>query len=61
MGPRPERTFIPRRTRTSVRMIMMAGPFWNAPFGGLRDAADFDSIEDLAAFWREGRGLLRGA
>jgi len=37
------------------------GPFWNAPFGGLRDAADFDSIEDLAAFWREGRGLLRGA
>jgi hypothetical protein len=42
-------------------MIMMAGPFWNAPFGGLRDAADFDSIEDLAAFWREGRGLLRGA
>jgi len=35
------------------------GPFWNAPFGGLRDASEFRSIEDLAAFWREGRALLQ--
>ena len=35
------------------------GPFWNAPFGGLRDVSEFRSIEDLAAFWREGRSLLR--
>src|SRR4249920_2377534 len=35
------------------------GPFWNAPFGGLRDASEFRSIEDLATFWREGRALLR--
>jgi hypothetical protein len=33
------------------------GPFWNAPFGGFRDASEFRSIEDLAAFWREGRAL----
>jgi hypothetical protein len=37
------------------------GPFWNAPFGGLRDAEEFSSIEDLVAFWREGRALLRRA
>jgi hypothetical protein len=35
------------------------GPFWNVPFGALRDADGFSSIEDLAAFWREGRALLR--
>jgi hypothetical protein len=35
------------------------GPFWNAPFGGLRDASEFRSIEDLATFWREGRALLQ--
>ncbi len=37
------------------------GPFWNAPFGALRDAEDFSATEDLVAFWREGRALLRGA
>jgi hypothetical protein len=35
------------------------GPFWNAPFGGLRDASEFRSTGDLAAFWREGRALLQ--
>jgi hypothetical protein len=35
-------------------------PFWNAPFGALRDAAEFPSVEDLVAFWREGRALLQG-
>ena len=35
-------------------------PFWNAPFGALRDAGDVGSLEDLVAFWREGRALLRG-
>lgn len=35
------------------------GPFWNAPFGGLRDASEFRSTADLAAFWREGRALLQ--
>jgi hypothetical protein len=35
-------------------------PFWNAPFGALRDAGEFSSVEDLVAFWREGRALLRG-
>jgi hypothetical protein len=34
------------------------GPFWNAPFGALRDAGDFASAPDLVAFWREGRALL---
>jgi hypothetical protein len=34
-------------------------PFWNAPFGALRDAAEFASIPDLVAFWRTGRALLR--
>jgi hypothetical protein len=33
-------------------------PFWNVPFGALRDAGEFSSIEDLVAFWREGRALL---
>jgi hypothetical protein len=33
-------------------------PFWNAPFGALRDAAEFSSAEDLVAFWRNGRALL---
>ena len=37
------------------------GPFWNAAFGALRDAGEFGSIEELVAFWREGRALLRGA
>ena len=37
-----------------------AGPFWNAPFGALRDAGDFASAPDLVAFWREGRALLSG-
>ena len=45
----------------SVRMITMADPFWNAAFGALRDAGEFGSIEELVAFWREGRALLRGA
>lgn len=36
-----------------------ANPFWNAPFGALRDAAEFSSSDDLIAFWREGRALLR--
>ena len=35
------------------------GPFWNAPFGALRAVSEFRSIEDLAAFWREGRALLQ--
>jgi hypothetical protein len=35
-------------------------PFWNAPFGALRDAGDFSSADDLAALWREARVLLRG-
>jgi hypothetical protein len=35
-------------------------PFWNVPFGALRDAGEFASIPDLAAFWREGRALLSG-
>jgi hypothetical protein len=35
-------------------------PFWNAPFGALRDAGEFSSVGDLVAFWREGRALLRG-
>ena len=35
-------------------------PFWNAPFGALRDAGEVGSAEDLVAFWREGRALLRG-
>ena len=35
-------------------------PFWNAPFGAQRDAAEFTSIPDLVAFWRMGRALLRG-
>jgi hypothetical protein len=30
-------------------------PFWNAPFGALRDAGEFASAPDLVAFWREGR------
>lgn len=34
-------------------------PFWNAPFGALRDAAEFSSIDGLIAFWREGRALLQ--
>jgi hypothetical protein len=33
-------------------------PFWNAPFGAIRDAAEFSSIEDLVTFWREGRQLI---
>jgi len=37
------------------------GVFWNAPFGGLRDVSEFRSIADLAAFWREGRSLLRAS
>jgi hypothetical protein len=36
-------------------------PFWNAPFGALRDAGEFHSSEGLVAFWQEGRALLRGA
>jgi len=35
-------------------------PFWNVPFGALRDAAEFSSTDDLVAFWSEGRGLLQG-
>jgi hypothetical protein len=35
--------------------------FWNVPFGALRDAGEFGSTDDLVAFWREGRALLRGA
>jgi hypothetical protein len=35
-------------------------PFWNAPFGALRDASEFSSTDDLVAFWREGRALLQG-
>jgi hypothetical protein len=35
------------------------GPFWNAPFGALRDAGKVQSTSDLVAFWREGRALLR--
>jgi hypothetical protein len=35
------------------------GPFWNAPFGALRDAGEVRSTGDLVAFWREGRTLLR--
>ena len=34
------------------------GPFWNAPFGALRDAGEFASAPDLVTFWREGRALL---
>jgi hypothetical protein len=34
------------------------GPFWNAPFGALRDAGEVRSTDDLVAFWREGRALL---
>jgi len=34
--------------------------FWNVPFGALRDAGEFGSSDDLVAFWREGRALLRG-
>jgi hypothetical protein len=34
------------------------GPFWNAPFGALRDAGEFASAPDLMAFWREGAALL---
>jgi hypothetical protein len=34
-------------------------PFWNAPFGALRDVAKFSSTDDLVAFWREGRALLQ--
>lgn len=33
-------------------------PFWNAPFGALRDAGEFRSTDHLVAFWREGRALL---
>jgi hypothetical protein len=36
-------------------------PFWNAPFGALREAAEFSSTGDLIAFWREGRALLQGS
>jgi hypothetical protein len=36
------------------------GPFWNVPFGALRDAGDFASAPDLVAFWREGQALLSG-
>jgi hypothetical protein len=36
------------------------GRFWNAPFGALGDAGEFGSSDDLVAFWREGRALLRG-
>jgi hypothetical protein len=36
------------------------GPFWNVPFGALRDAGEFASAPDLVAFWREGRALLSG-
>ena len=35
------------------------GPFWNAPFGALRDAGEVRSTGDLVGFWREGRALLR--
>ena len=35
------------------------GPFWNAPFGALKDAAECRSTDDLVAFWREGRASLR--
>jgi hypothetical protein len=34
-------------------------PFWNVPFGALRDAAEFSSTDDLVAFWRAGRALLQ--
>jgi hypothetical protein len=34
-------------------------PFWNVPFGALRDATEFSSTEELAAFWRQGRALLQ--
>jgi hypothetical protein len=37
------------------------GPFWNAPFGALRDAGEFTSTRDLVAFWREARALLQRA
>jgi hypothetical protein len=57
---RQETTSIRLRTRTSAHMIMTANPFWNAPFGALRDAGDFSSADDLAALWREVRVLLRG-
>jgi hypothetical protein len=36
------------------------GPFWNAPFGALRDAGEFASASDLVAFWREGGALPSG-
>jgi hypothetical protein len=36
------------------------GPFWNAPFGALRDASEFASAPDLVAFWGEGRALQSG-
>jgi hypothetical protein len=35
------------------------GPFWNAPFGALREAEGFSSVDKLVAFWREGRALLK--
>jgi hypothetical protein len=35
------------------------GPFWNAPFGALRDAGEVRSTGDLVGFCREGRALLR--
>ena len=34
-------------------------PFWNVPFGALRDATELSSTEDLIAFWSQGRGLLQ--
>ena len=33
------------------------GPFWNAPFGALRAAADLPDVPAVAAFFAEGREL----
>ena len=34
------------------------GPFWNAPFGALRPAADLPDAAALAAFFAEGRAAV---
>ena len=38
---------------------IMIGRFCNVPSGAFRDAGELGSSDDLVAFWREGRTLLR--
>ena len=58
-GHHQETTSIRLRTPTSAHMIMMADPSGTRRSVRFGMSREFRSIEDLVAFWREGRALLR--